>query len=64
MSHYDKLASIARDYGLEPIVITDGPTTSFAKLVAIVAAHIEQTNAALADMAQLTQRKPGRPRKQ
>jgi len=59
MTHYDRLAQIARDLGLEPITPADSSIAFAQKLVAIVASHIEATNARL---DALTPRKPGRPR--
>lgn len=61
MTHYDRFAAIARDLGLEPVQPSDGVGAAFAKLVAILAAYIERTDATI---AQLTPRKPGRPRKE
>ena len=61
MNHFDRLSDIARALGLEPVSPQDNTQLIAHKLVAILAAHIETTNATL---AQLTPRKPGRPRKE
>lgn len=60
MSHYDRLGVIAKSLGLEPVMPADTWQAKTEKLIAILTAHIERANTP----AEVTQRKPGRPRKE
>lgn len=58
MSHYNRLADIARSLGLEPISQSDSWQAKTEKLIAILTSHIVNTS------VDTERRKPGRPRKE